>query len=116
MESVKDFSSSRLKVWLQKEVGRYFDTTEAKRFKLHNFRGTAMSRARMADITEDDAAIAFGCNPSTMRQHSLELDKVAVADDVFTRIQQGDIKGARGNGRATAQKRGTHVNGRKSRN
>jgi len=114
--SVKDFSPSRMKAWLQDEVACYFATTEAKRFKLHNFRGTAMSRARMAGITEDDAAIAFGCNPSTMRQHYLELDKVAVADDVFTRIQQGDIKGARGNGRATVQKNGTHSSGRKSSN
>ena len=53
-------------------------------FKLHNFRGTAMSKARMAGVAESDAAVAFGCNPSTMREHYLALDEAAIADKVFS--------------------------------
>jgi predicted phage-related endonuclease len=45
-----------------------------------------MSRARQAGIGESDAAIAFGCNPSTMREHYLALDETAIADEVFSRL------------------------------
>ena len=40
----------------------------------------------MAGIPEGDAAVAFGCNPETMRKHYLNLDEVAIADQVFTRM------------------------------
>lgn len=53
-----------------------------KKFKLHNLRGTAMS-----GIHFEDAAVAFGCNPDTMRKHYLELDEVAVTDRVMEAIQ-----------------------------
>jgi hypothetical protein len=46
-----------------------------------------MSRARMAGVTESDAAIAFGCAPQTMRSFYLNLDEEKIADDVFTRLQ-----------------------------
>ena len=36
---------------------------KSEQFKLHNFRGTAMSKARMAGISYDDDAVAFGCHP-----------------------------------------------------
>jgi hypothetical protein len=53
--------------WLQYQVVEFRkDHPEVKKFKLHNFRGTAMSRARMAGISYDDAAVAFGCNSQTM--------------------------------------------------
>ena len=45
----------------------YFDTTKARKFKLHNFRGMAMSKAR-------------------------------VADELFSRIQNGDVGRAQQNG------------------
>ena len=47
-----------------------------------------MSKARMARIADSDAAIAFGCNPTTMRQHYHALDEVEIADDVFSRMQE----------------------------
>jgi len=56
----------RLVNWLQDQSRLYFEETKAKRFRLHNLRGTAVSRARMAGVAESDAAVAFGCNPSTM--------------------------------------------------
>jgi len=85
--SVNDFNPKRLVNWLQDETRRYFDTTQAPRYKLHNLRGTAMSKARMAGVAESDAAIAFGCNPDTMRGHYLALDEAKIADDVFARMQ-----------------------------
>ncbi|MBN2023395.1 MAG: phage integrase N-terminal SAM-like domain-containing protein [Pirellulales bacterium] len=80
------FTPARLVKWLQGEADRYFRTTKAKRFKLHSLRATAMSQARMAGIPEGDAAVAFGCNPETMRKHYLNLDEVAIADQVFARM------------------------------
>ncbi len=88
-QSVRDFSPPRLKNWIQKQARLYFQKTGAEKFKLHNFRGTAMSRARMAGVTEDDAAIAFGCSTQTMREHYLALNEELVADNVFGAIQQG---------------------------
>ena len=84
--TVHDFCPPRLVNWLQDQSRLYFEETKAKRFKLHNFRGTAMSKARMAGIAESDAAVAFGCNPSTMREHYLALDEAAIADKVFSAI------------------------------
>jgi hypothetical protein len=34
--------------------------------------------------------VAFGCNPETMRKHYLNLDEVAIADQVFLRM--GDYR------------------------
>ena len=86
---VKNFSPSQLVNWLQAEAQAYFEKTGATYFKLHNLRGTAMSRARMSGVTESDAAIAFGCSPQTMRQHYLALDEKEIADSVFKRMQSG---------------------------
>lgn len=86
VKAVKNFSPKRVVGWLQDQLSIYFEKTGAKKFKLHNFRGTAMSRARMAGIGESDAAIAFGCTPGTMREHYLNLDEEAIADAVFERI------------------------------
>ncbi len=69
--------------WLQDQANQYFDKTGAKKFELHNFRGTAMSRARMAGVGEADAAIAFGSTADTMREHYLALDEQTIADGVF---------------------------------
>ncbi|MGD0900335.1 MAG: hypothetical protein ABR915_21090 [Thermoguttaceae bacterium] len=85
-KAVRGFQPRRLKKWLETQLRVYLDTAGAVRFKLHHFRGTAMSKARMARVAESDAAIAFGCNPGTMRQHYLALDEAAIADDVFTRM------------------------------
>jgi hypothetical protein len=40
-----------------------------------------MSKARLAEVSYDDAAIAFGCTVATMQQHYLVFDKARVADD-----------------------------------
>lgn len=97
-KAVKGFKPHRLVDWLQDQARAYFDETDAARFKLHNFRGTAMSKARMARVADSDAAIAFGCNPTTMRQHYHALDEVEIADDVFSRMQDGQGNG-QGNGK-----------------
>ena len=76
---------------MQDEAKNYFDKTKARKFKLHNFRGTAMSKARVAGVSTDDAAIAFDCTVATMQQHYLAFDKARVADDVFSRIQNGRV-------------------------
>ncbi len=94
--SVKEFSPGKLRNWLQDELGRYFEAhPNAKRFKLHNFRGTAMSKARMAGVSFDDAAVAFGCHPETMRKHYISLDETTISDRVMEEIQS---KRREGNG------------------
>jgi hypothetical protein len=75
--------------WLHDQALTYFEASKAEKFKLHNFRVTAMSKARMARIADSDAAVAFGCNPQTMRDHYHALDEVEIADDVFSRMQGG---------------------------
>ena len=87
---VRDFIPRRLVNWLEDRVVEYLEThPKVKKFKLHNFRGTAMSRARMAGVSYDDAAVAFGCNPQTMREHYIALDEVAISDRVMEKIQNG---------------------------
>ncbi len=87
-QAVNSFTPIRLIRWLQRQLSAYFkEHPKAKKFKLHNFRGTAMSRARMAGVSFDDAAVAFGCNPQTMRQHYISLDEVEISDRVMEKIQ-----------------------------
>lgn len=87
-KTVKDYTPARLKRWIQDEAKLYFTDTGKERFKLHNLRGTAMTRAREAGIPVDDAAVAFGCNPATMKQYYLAPDEEAIADSVFDRLAQ----------------------------
>lgn len=100
-QAVGDFSPARLKRWIQKEkddfLAAHKDDHRVRRFKLHNFRGTAMSRAKQAGATYDQASVAFGCHPETMRKHYLLLDEMAISDAVFELIQEGDRPGE-GNG------------------
>ena len=35
----------------------------------------------------EEAAVAFGCDPETMRQHYLALDEVVITDRVMAEIQ-----------------------------
>ena len=87
---VRSFTPYRLVNWLEDQVVEYLKAhPKVKKFKLHNFRGTAMSRARMAGVSYDDAAVAFGCNPQTMRQHYIALDEVEISDRVMEKIQNG---------------------------
>lgn len=89
--AVKDFDPKRFKRWVQKEKEEYLDAHKddptVRHFKLHNLRGTAMSRAKQAGATYDQASIAFGCHPETMRKHYLQLDETEIADGVFDKIQ-----------------------------
>ena len=74
-----------------------------------------MSKARLAGVPEDDAAIAFDCAPQTMREHYLAFDKTGVADRVFERIQdEGAPGGANGNGASERNRNGGAVTARQS--
>jgi hypothetical protein len=82
-----DFSPSRLKWWLQDEIADYCEAhPEVKRFSAHAFRKRAMTEAWRLDISLDKAAVAFGCNPSTMRAHYIAMEETAVADEVLSTI------------------------------
>jgi integrase len=84
---IKGYSPERLKDWLENEAQHFFKVHPQRlRFKLHNLRGAAMTRAWMAGIKVEDAAIAFGCDPETMRQHYLALDEQAIADRVLRQL------------------------------
>ena len=85
---VLGYTPERLKDWMENQAALYFEEVPAARkFKLHNLRGTAMSVAKMAGVSFEEAAIAFGCHPETMRQHYLALDEVAITDRVMAEIQ-----------------------------
>lgn len=88
---VKEYKPLRLMRWLQRQARTYFETTDAKRFKLHNYRGSAMSKARLLGVPYDDAAIAFGCNPETMRKHYVATDEQAISDSVFAVLNSGEV-------------------------
>lgn len=88
---VKEFRPDKIVGWIQDEIQVFRAThPEIKYFKLHNFRGTAMSKARAKGVSYDDAAIAFGCHPETMRKHYIQLDEIPISDDVMDRIQAVD--------------------------
>lgn len=93
---VKEYKPLRLIRWLQRQARTYFKTTDAKPFKLHNYRGSAMSKARTLGVPYDDAAIAFGCNPETMRKHYIATDEQAISDSVFEVLNRGETTEIRG--------------------
>ena len=45
-----------------------------------------MTEAWKLGIPLEKAAIAFGCNPTTMRQHYIALNETEVADEVLQAI------------------------------
>jgi hypothetical protein len=108
--AIKEFTPARVKRWMQDAAKAYFDTTKVPRFKLHNFRGTAMSKARLAGISYDDAAVAFDCDPRVMQQHYAAFDKANIADRVFEHIQNGG-NGGGANGNGASEKAGGGANG-----
>lgn len=92
--SVKGFTPERMVAWLEDEVDKYRSAhPDRRRFKLHNFRGTAMSRAKLAGVAYDEAAVAFGCHPETMRKHYIQLDETLISDSVMDRL--GGLGGAK---------------------
>ena len=87
--SLKTYNHARSSWLLQKEVAEFFRThPTARRFTIHEFRGTAMSTAKMAGASYDKAAISFGCHPETKRRHYLVINEVAIFDAVLDRIQR----------------------------
>ncbi|WP_435017984.1 site-specific integrase [Tundrisphaera sp. TA3] len=91
VSSLRGFAPERLVAWLEDEVEKYRSAhPERRRFKLHNFRGTAMSRAKLAGVAYDDAAVAFGCHPETMRRHYIHLDETLISDSVMDRLNGVD--------------------------
>jgi hypothetical protein len=82
------FDPARLVNWLQDRLVEFREShADIPRFKLHNFRGTAMSRAKEAGASYDEAAIAFGCHPETMRRHYIRLEETVISDAVMDRVQ-----------------------------
>lgn len=85
------FDPNRLVNWLQDRVVEFRRAhPEIPRFKLHNFRGTAMSRAMESGANYNEASIAFGCHPETMRKNYLKFNETAISDAVMDRIQGED--------------------------
>jgi integrase len=83
------FSPGRLKWWLQDELADYFQANpQVPRFSAHSFRKKAMTEAWRLGIPLEKAAVAFGCNPATMRAHYIALDETATADEVLTAVAQ----------------------------
>ena len=78
----------RLKKLLQREARDYFKITKNPRYKLHNLRGTAMSKAKELGIRSEDAALAFGCDLRTMAKHYEVFDEKPITDSVYQRLHK----------------------------
>lgn len=85
------FDPSCLVNWMQDRLADFRKAhPEIPRFKLHNFRGTAMSRAMEAGANYNEASIAFGCHPETMRKNYLKFEETAISDGVMDLIRDND--------------------------
>jgi integrase len=84
-----DFHPNRLKWWLQDEIDDYCKAhPTVQRFSAHAFRKRAITEAWKLGIPLEKAAVAFGCNPNTMRAHYIAMDETAVADEVLNAIAE----------------------------
>ena len=85
----KQFSPRRMIRWLQNVVGLFRTLhPEVPYFKPHNWRGTAITRAlELTNGNIDAVAIAFDCNPDTIRKYYAGLNKKQVTDDVLAKLQ-----------------------------
>ncbi len=85
----KSFSPRRMIRWLQNVVGEFRRLhPEVPYFKPHNWRGTAITRAlELTNGNIDAVAIAFDCNPDTIRKYYAGLNKKQVARDVLGKLQ-----------------------------
>jgi integrase len=85
----ESFTPTRLHRWIEAELGRFRDAhPEIPRFRIHDLRGTAMSRAHAAGCSVDEASIAFGCHVDTIRKHYLSVDELAIARRVYARLEE----------------------------
>ena len=84
-----NFSPARLVRFLQNATAEFRKLhSEIPYFKPHNFRGTAITRAlELTNGNIDAVAIAFDCNPDTIRKYYAGLNKQQVADNVLTKLQ-----------------------------
>jgi len=90
------FDSVRLRHWLQEECRIYNKLPGVEKFTLHNFRATAVSKARALGLDERDASIAFGCNVETMRQHYTQVDEDGVVETFFDSMNDPNYGVGRG--------------------
>jgi hypothetical protein len=89
--STRDFTPERMIACLEDQQQTFFEANPSvRRFKLHNFRGLGMSRAKELGVPYDAAAIAFGCHPETMRRHYVVLDETAISDNIMDRLHARD--------------------------
>ena len=57
--------------------------------------GTAMSKARLAGVSYDDAAVAFDCDPRVMQQHYAAFDKATLPTAFSGRFRTARTVGCR---------------------
>lgn len=105
-KSVGDFTPARFFAWLEDRIDDYrkhlkiAGPDDPRYFKLHNLRGTAMSRARAAGVQLTDASVAFRCHPETMRRHYIEEETRSVSDSVFAAMHAAAAKPKKKKGKA----------------
>jgi len=86
--TTKAFDPKRLANWLQDEKDRYLkENTGVRHFKLHNFRGTAISEAIEAGADYLEVSKGFAIHPETARQYYEKVDEVRISDGVLGLIQ-----------------------------
>lgn len=82
------FTPERVKWSMQDEMTEFNDQMEKKnpswrRFTTHNFRDTRFTETWAAKIDIDRAAVALDCNPRTAKRHYVQMERQAIADEVF---------------------------------
>jgi hypothetical protein len=82
-----DFDPARMAAWVMTLFADYHeDHPDRPRITSHQFRKKAFTDAYRAGVPLDAAAIAFGCDPTTIRGHYLGVSEAEIADSVFAKL------------------------------
>jgi hypothetical protein len=84
---VKPFAPRALYSWADRVIDQYWAAfPDRPTFSAHDFRRKAMTDAWECGVGLDEAAVAFGTNPSTMRQFYVRMNEGRIADDVMKKV------------------------------
>jgi hypothetical protein len=85
------FDPDLFTAWMRRQLARYFKEKygwekmrdhrkDPRYFRLHNFRTTAISKARERGVPPEKAKELFGVSPRVMELHYENVDRTAIAD------------------------------------
>jgi integrase len=84
-----DFAPKRFYYWVETLFIDYRAANpDRPAIHSHQLRKRAFTKAYEAGVSEREAAIAFGCNPDTMRRHYVAIDEQEVTDRVTAKLAE----------------------------